>query len=132
MDVYVTQTSQPLVMAATGPATNQDSHQSADVAQSQVLLKTERVNAKDIKLAKNRVSVIFNDVVRSGDLLIVRYQVTNKGRDPYRIVPPNVSALARAEEADLSPLKNVQLSEGLLARYVANGGHRCSCGPLRD
>ena len=120
MDVYVTQTSQPLVMAATGPATNRDSHQSADVAPSQMLLKTERVNAKDIKLAKNRVSVIFNDVVRSGDLLIVRYQVTNKGRDPYRIVPPNVSTLARAEEADLSPLKNVQLSEGLLARYVTN------------
>ena len=119
MDVYVTQ-SLPARGHGGDRATTPDSHQNADIAPSQILLKTERVNAKDVKLAKNRVSVIFNDVVRSGDLLIVRYQVTNKGRDPYRIVPPNVSTLARAEEADLSPLKNVQLSEGLLARYVTN------------
>jgi hypothetical protein len=115
MDVYVTQSPRPVVLAAAGPTT-----QNADIAPSQTLLKTERVNTKDVKLAKNRVSVIFSDVVRSGDLLIVRYQVTNKGRDPYRIVPPNVSSLARAEEADLSPLKNVQLDEGLLTRYVTN------------
>ncbi len=101
MDVYVTQPPQPLVMAAAGPATSRDSHQSADVAPNQTLLKTERVNTKDIKSAKNRVSVIFNDVVRTGDLLIVRYQVTNKGKDPYRILPPTVSTLAHAKGDDL-------------------------------
>ena len=120
MDVYVTQPPQPMVMAAAGPATSQDSHPSADVASSHALLKTERVNNKDIKPAKNRVSVIFNDVVRTGDLLIVRYRVTNKGRNPYRILPPSVSTLAHSKEADLSPLKDVQLNDGLLARYRMN------------
>jgi hypothetical protein len=121
MDVYVTQTSQPVaVMATTEPASSRDVRQNADVVSSQTLLKTERVNTKDIKLAKDRVSVTFYDAVRSGDALIVRYRVTNRGKDPYRIVPPTVSALAHSEEADLSPLRNVQLSEGMLARYVTN------------
>ncbi len=103
-------------------ASNVDDHASEIAkASSEVLnrplLKSELVTSPESKSRKNHVNIRLEGVVRNGDAMYIRYQVTNLTAFPYRVVPPSIS-LVENHQNDARPgiARNTQLSPTYLAR----------------
>jgi len=117
MDVLIGAVQTPPAQAAADKLSDEDVSKVADQILSHTLLNTERVNAVGLKTQKNRVNVRLEEVVHGKDAIYVRYQVTNLGAVPYRIVGPEVLSLTTDESAPFSlPAANSQLAASYIDR----------------
>jgi hypothetical protein len=85
------------------------------------LLTVTPIDGHDAHPPKNQVGVNIQDAVRDGDLVHVRFAVTNSGAQPYRVLAPQVFELVPQQNGNLLPaLTNRQISDRSVAQFRLN------------
>lgn len=126
-------------MAAVTPAASQpheakftptEIQKAADTLISQTMLQSTMVNNHAVKNSKDRVSVRITEVVRDKDALYVRYTMSNRGKQPYRVSAPQVFRFTPSTATDvLGALKGRQIPDRQLNQL---GGGTTATLPLRE
>ncbi len=90
---------------------------------TQTLAGAEDIVQESTKIEHNRVQVALEQVYRSGDLIYVRYSITNRTEAPYRVTLPAVYAQLPGKNAvSLVSLRNRQLKHKAYASFKAHRG----------
>lgn len=97
-------------------------HEIAAQVLTQTLAGTEDIVQESTKIERKRVQVALEQVYRTGDLMYVRYSITNRTEAPYRVTIPAVYAQTSVNNAvSLVSLRNHQLKR---KTYVSFKTHR--------
>lgn len=94
---------------------------------AQVLTETlagaEDIVQESSKIDRNRVQVALEQVYRTGDMVYVRYSITNLTEAPYRVTIPGVYAQTPGKNAiSLVSLRNRQLKRKTYASFKTRRG----------
>ncbi len=98
-------------------------HEIATQVLTETLFGAEDILPESTKIDRNRVQVELEQVYRSGDLIYVRYSVTNRTEAPYRVTVPAVYAQTPGKNAiSLASLRNHQLKRKTYASFKTHRG----------
>src|SRR5258708_29047922 len=88
----------------------------------EVLLSGKSVRLDQSKRGKNKIEVVFRDLIADGDRVFLRYAIRNQGTHPYMGRTPVVFSLnVKALPEDLTGVQTSQLSEQEAAHLKAYG-----------
>lgn len=88
----------------------------------EVLLSGKSVRLDQSKHGKNKIEVVFRDLIPDGDRVFLRYAIRNQGTHPYMGRTPVVFSLnVKALPEDLTGVQTSQLSEQEAAHLKASG-----------
>ncbi len=88
----------------------------------EVLLSGKPVRLDQSKRGKNKIEVVFRDLIPDGDRVFLRYAIRNQGTRPYMGRTPAVFSLnVKALPEDLTGAQTSQLSEQEAAHLKASG-----------
>jgi len=101
----------------------QEIHKIATLVLTQTLAGAEDIVPESSKIERNRVQVVLEQVYRSGDLIYVRYTITNHTEAPYRVTTPAVYAQTPGKNTvSLVSLRNHQLKHKTYASFKTHRG----------
>lgn len=102
-------------------ASREEKQRITDSVIGSTLLAASPVSSREIRPAKDYVSVQIKEVVRRGNSMYVRFAVTNPGTHPYRVLSPNVFTINPTRNEQLiSALQNTQISEKTTSQFQSH------------
>lgn len=98
-------------------------HALATQVLTETLFGAEDIVPESAKIDRNRVQVALEQVYRTGDMIYVRYSITNLTEAPYRVTIPAVYAQTPGKNAiSLVSLRNRQLKRKTYASFKTHRG----------
>ena len=98
-------------------------HEIATQVLTETLFGAEDIVPESAKIDRNRVQVALEQVYRSGDLIYVRYSITNRTEAPYRVtIPAAYTQTPGMNAISLVSLRNHQLKHKTYASFKTHRG----------
>ena len=98
-------------------------HEIAAQVLTQTLAGAEDILPESTQIERNRVQIALEQIYRTGELVYIRYSITNRTEAPYRAASPTIYAQAPGSNAaSLTCLRNHQLKQKTYASFKTHRG----------